>query len=123
MNEIMDRLTQLSHSKSSPTVAAPPMGLLLDEPTRRTPTDPQRGLNRRLVLTETELRDIANAVEAMIERGPELDRCLLEQHEEQISGLKSELIDVSRKIATLDKDKFGNRLEDRRSGVTGNSAA
>ena len=82
---------------------------------RRTSTDPQRGLNRCLVLIETELRDLANAVEA-IERGPELHRCLLEQHEEQISGLKSDLVDVLHKNATLDKDKTG--LEDRRSAIS-----
>ena len=115
MNEIMDCLTQLSHSRSSPTVVAPPMGPAQDEPMRTTSTDPQRGLNRRLVLIETELRDIANAVEA-IERGPEFDRCLLEQHEEQISGLKSKLIDVSCNIATLDKDETG--LEDRRCAIS-----
>ena len=63
-----------------------------------------------LVLIETELCHIANAIEA-IERGPELDCCLLEQHEEQISGPKSELIDVSHNIATLDKNETD--LEDR----------
>ena len=35
MNEIMDRLTQLRHGKSSPTVMAPPMGLVAAvEPSR-----------------------------------------------------------------------------------------
>ena len=111
----MDRLAQLSHRKSSPTVAAPTMGVVEDEPMRRTSTDPQKDLSRRLVLIETEMRDIANAVGA-IGRGPELDRCLLEQHEEQISGLKSELTDISRDIATLDKDETG--LEDRRSAIS-----
>ena len=77
LNEIMDCLTKLGHSKSSPTVVAPPMGPAQDEPTPRTSTDPQRGLHRHLALIETELRDIANTVDA-IERGPELDRCLLE---------------------------------------------
>ena len=73
--------------------------VLQDEPTQKEPTDLlQKGLHGCLTFIETELRDIANAVEAM-ERGPELDCCLLEQHDEQNSGLKSELIDVSRIIA------------------------
>ena len=52
---------------------------------------------------------VSNAIKA-IERGPESDRCLLEQHEEQISGLKSGLKDVLQKIATLNEDETG--LED-----------
>ena len=72
-------------------------------------------MHGRLTFIETELRDIANAVEA-IERGPKLDRCLFEQHDEQISGLKSELTDVSRIVATLEEDKTG--LKDRRTAIS-----
>ena len=64
--------------------------VLQDEPVQREPTDPRRrGLHKRLTLIETELLDVSNAFEAM-KPGPELDRCLLKQHEEQISGHKSE---------------------------------
>ena len=68
--------------------------VLQDEPSRKQLTDPQqRGLHSHLALIETELRDVFNATKAM-KSGPELDRCLLKQHEEQISGLKSELTEV-----------------------------
>ena len=59
---------------------------------------------------DTELRDIASAVEA-IERGLELDCCLPEQHQEQISGLRSELTDVLHDIATLEEDETGLKAE------------
>ena len=39
--------------------------------------------------------------------GPELDHCLLQQHEEQISGLKHDLTNVSPTIVTLDYDNTG----------------
>ena len=45
-----------------------------------------------------------------------MDRCLLDQHEEQISGLKSELTDVSCNIATLKEDETS--LKDRRSAIS-----
>ena len=48
MNEIMDCLTQLSHSKSLPTVVAPPMGL-------ETAAEPSRLLHRRLNHMESTL--------------------------------------------------------------------
>ena len=90
--------------------------VLQDEPTQKELTYPlQKGLHVRLTFIDTELRDIASAVET-IERGPELDHFLLEQHEEQLSGLKSELSDVSRKIATLEEDETG--LKDRRSAIS-----
>ena len=73
--------------------------------------------NRRVyigILIEREMCDVANAVEAM-EPGPELDRSLLEQHEEQISGLKTKLADVSHNIAIFDGDETS--LADRRSSI------
>ena len=89
--------------------------VLQDEPAQKEPTDPQqRGLYRRLTLIETELCDDSNAIQAM-QPGPELDCCRLEQHEEQICGLKSELADVSHNMATLDKDDTG--LADRKSAI------
>ena len=50
-----------------------------------------------------------------MEPGPELDLCLLKQHEEQINGVKSDLADVSYNIVTLDEDNSG--LIDRRSEI------
>ena len=61
------------------------------------------------------MRDVSNAVEAM-KPGPQLDRCLLEQHEKQIRSLKSKLADVLHKIATLDEDDTG--LADRRFAIS-----
>ena len=79
--------------------------VLQDEPGRKESRDPQqKGLHRCLPLIETELRDVSNAVEAIIP-GPELDHCLLEQHQEQISGVKSEVADVLHNIPTLDRMK------------------
>ena len=90
--------------------------VLQDEPVRREPTDSQqRGQHKRLMLIETELRDVSNSVEAM-KMGPELDHFLLEQNEEQVSSLKRELADVSHDIATLDKDETG--LAERRSAIS-----
>ena len=70
----------------------------------------QSGQHRHLTLIETELCGVSNTVQAM-EPGPELDHCLLEQHEGQINGVKSELADISHSIVTLDEDDIG--LEDR----------
>ena len=90
--------------------------VLQDEPVWKAPTDPQqRGLHRHLTFIEIELCDVSKAVEAL-KPGPELDCCLFEQQEEQISSLKNELADVSHNIATLDKDETG--LEDRRSAIS-----
>ena len=81
---------------------------------KRTKDPQQKGVHRRLALIETELRDGFNAVEAM-KQGPKLDYCLLEQHEEQVSGLKSKLADALHNIATLDMDETG--LADRRAEI------
>ena len=90
--------------------------VLQDEPTRKEPRDPQqKGVLRHLALIQTKMCVVSNAVEA-IEPGPQLDHCLLEQHEEQISSLKSELADVLHNIATLDEDETG--LEDRKSVIS-----
>ena len=63
------------------------------------------------MLIETELFDISNTVEAM-EPAPELYCCLLKQHEEQITGLKSEVADILHNIVTLNEDNTG--VADRR---------
>ena len=90
--------------------------VLCDEPVWKEPTDSQqKGLLRRLALIETELCDVSNAPEAL-EPGPELDCCLLKQHEEQISGLKSELAAVLHNIITLKEDN--SSLTERRSAIS-----
>ena len=63
--------------------------VLQDEPARKEPIGPQqKGVHRRLVLTEAELCDVSNDVEA-IKPGPELDHCLLEQHQEKSAVSKA----------------------------------
>ena len=58
------------------------------------------------MLIEAELQDITNPVEAMEPR-LKLDHCLLEEYEEQISGLKSNLTDVSHSIINFNNDNSG----------------
>ena len=82
MNEIMNRLTQLSHSKSSPTVATPPMGL-------ESAVEPSRFLRRRLDYMESTLRSINLSVESLTPR-PDLDICLVQQLEEQVGRINTE---------------------------------
>ena len=82
---------------------------------RKKPTDSQqKGLHRCWALVEAELRDVTNAIEA-IEPGPHMDRCLLKQHKEQISSLKSELTAVLHKIGILDEEN--SSLVDKRSVI------
>ena len=50
------------------------------------------------MLIKTELLDVSNSIEA-VKLDPESDRCLLEQHEEQISSLESEVTEASHNIA------------------------
>ena len=80
--------------------------VLQEEPVQKEPTDPKlRSLHRHLVIIEVELRDVSNTVKAMAP-GPDLDRCLLKQHEEQIRGLKIDLTDVSHNIIILNEDDY-----------------
>ena len=65
INDIMNRLTQLSHYKSSPTVAAPSTGL-------ESAAEPTRFLCRRLNYMETTLRTINSIIESLTP-GPDLD--------------------------------------------------
>ena len=48
--------------------------------------------------------------------GPELDRCLVEHHKEQISGLKNEVTEVSHNIVTTHEDNSGRA--DKRSAIS-----
>ena len=67
------------------------------------------------MLIKTELGDVSNIINTMLP-GPELGRCLVEQYEEQISGLKRELVDVSHNIAMLGEDKTS--LENRKFAIS-----
>ena len=70
MNEIMDHLNQLSHSKSSPTTMARLIGL-------ETAAEPSRLLRRRLNHMESTLRSI-NSIVKSLTSGPDLDACLVQ---------------------------------------------
>ena len=60
-------------------------------------------MNKRLVHVGRSLAEIDSIIRPMTS-GPDLDRCLLEQLEEQLNGLKLELFDISRSILALDID-------------------
>ena len=74
----------------------------------------QRGLHQDLALIEEELWDISTTVET-IALGPDLDRYLFKQYEEQICGLKIDLTNVSHSILTIDNDN--SSLMDKRSTI------
>ena len=57
-------------------------------------------LIKRMQHLERNLRKVAAEVSTATDN-PVVDRCLLEQHHEQINGFKSELFDVSRSILSL----------------------
>ena len=65
--------------------------------------DPRQCLQRRLSHLEANLRKVSNAVSAAAEK-TEVDRCLLEQYDEQQNGFKLELYDISRGILSMDGD-------------------
>ena len=96
MNEIMDHLTQLSHSKSSPTIVAPSMGL-------ETKAEPSRLLRRRLNHMESTLRSINSTIETLTS-GPGLDACLVQHIEKQISRISAEDSDLTRDILALEHE-------------------
>ena len=96
MNEIMDCLTQLSHSKSSPTVVAPPMGL-------ETAAEPSRLSRQRLQRLESSLRSVKVTVEPLTS-GPDLDACLIQHLQEQVGCLRAELSDVVCSIFSMEHE-------------------
>ena len=65
--------------------------------------DPQQHLHRRLQHVERNLQKVADAVSSAADQ-PEVDHCLLEQLDEQVSGLKLEGVNVSCNIVSLDRD-------------------
>ena len=63
----------------------------------------QQHPGRRLQRVEHNLGKIATAVSSAAEQA-DMDRCLLEQSDEQVSGVKLEVFDVSCSILSLDGD-------------------
>ena len=61
---------------------------------REIKVDPKQYLTKRLQHLECNLRKVAAQVSTAADK-PEMDRCLLEQYDEQINGFKFELFDVS----------------------------
>ena len=94
INDIMTRLTQLSHGKSSPTVAAPSMGI-------ESAAEPTRLLRTRLDYMEGTLRSINSNIESLTP-GPDLDTCVVRQLEEQVGRVNTEHSDLTRDILSLE---------------------
>ena len=65
--------------------------------------DPRKHLSKRLQHLERNLRTVATAVSSAVEH-PRVDRCLLEQYDEQLNGFRLEVFDVTRSILSLDGD-------------------
>ena len=95
LDEHNDRITGLLDRLER--LATPARGEENDRP------DPKRSLQRRLLHLEGNLRNVSDTVSA-IENKPEVDRCLLEQYDEQQNGFKLELYDISRSILSIDGD-------------------
>ena len=96
MNEIMDRLTQLGNTKSTPIVVALPMSL-------ETAAEPSQLLRRRLNQMESTLRLIKSTVESLT-HGPDLDTSLVWQLEEQVGRINAEHSDLTRDILSLEHE-------------------
>ena len=90
----MDSLTQLGHTKSSPTIVAPPMGLA-------TAAEPSWLLHRRLDHVENTLRSINSTIESLTP-GPDPDICPMRQLEEQVGGINTEHSDLTHDILLLE---------------------
>ena len=65
--------------------------------------DPRRHWYKHMARIEQNLREVADAIEAM-ETTPATDCCLMQQHDEQVNCIKMELIDISHQIASIDED-------------------
>ena len=93
INEIMDRLNQLGHTKSSPTVTAPPMSL-------ETAAEPSQLLHRRLNHVESILRSINSTFESLT-LGPNLATCLVRHLQKQVGRISVEQFDHTRDILSF----------------------
>ena len=66
--------------------------------------DPHRCLHKRLGRLENDLQLVASGVES-ISSDSEVDTYLLRQYEEQLSGIKTELMSISHDILALDHEQ------------------
>ena len=96
MNETMDHLTQLSHSKSSTIVVAPPIGL-------ETAAEPSWLSRKRLQCLESSLSSVKATVESLT-LGPDLDAYLIQHLQEQVGALRTELSNVARDILSMEHE-------------------
>jgi hypothetical protein len=78
-------------------------------------SNPKQHLTRRLSRLERDLKLIVTTVDT-ITPGSEVDTCMLQQYEEQLSGLKAELARISTDILMLDEEDAG--LSDRESALS-----
>ena len=70
------------------------------KPTTGVFDDPHHHIDKRLSHVDNGLARISDELR-VVKPGPDMDRCLLEQLKEQLSGLKLELFDVSQSILAL----------------------
>ena len=74
-----------------------------EEQEKRLKPDPRLCLQWRLQHLEGNLRKISKAVASVADK-VELDRCLIEQYDEQLNGFKLELYDISPSIQSMEGD-------------------
>ena len=60
--------------------------------------DPQQHLLKRINNLERNLRKVSKSVLALVDEAELVDRCLLEQYNERVCGVKLDLFDVSRVV-------------------------
>ena len=89
-------LIQLSHTKPSLTVVAPPMSL-------ETIAEPSWLLYRRLCCLERSLSWV-NMTVKLLTPGPDIDNCLVQQFQEQVGHLRAELSNVAGDILSLEQE-------------------
>ena len=78
-------------------------------------SNPKQHHTRRLSHLERDLKLVVTTVDT-ITPGSEVDTCMLQQYEEQLSGLKAELARISSDILMLDEEDAG--LSDRESALS-----
>ena len=79
-----------------------------------TAVDPSQGLSRRLDHVEYRLRSVSASLASLMP-GPELDVCLVQYLEEEVSNLKAELRAITNDILYMPEDETG--LADRAASV------
>ena len=95
-NDIMDHLTQLGHTKPSPTVVAPLIGL-------ETAADLSWLLHRRSYYFESTLRSINSTVKSLTP-GPDRDTCLIWQLEDLVGCVDLDHSNLTHDILSLEPE-------------------